>query len=123
MDILYTASQDLSAASQRRANASFSGCCDSPQMAETRGVPWDWTYLRSASAAEGIGWGVCGGKMEGWPPRWAPGLLRCMELLRGGGRDSRAGLTGSGATADGEMYAVSYEIWRWERKESRWTGG
>ena len=33
-------------------------------MPAVRGVPSDFTYLRSASPAEGIGCGVVGGKIE-----------------------------------------------------------
>ena len=64
----------------------------------------------SESAAEGMGFGVWGGKMEGWPPRRALGLLRCIELLRGGGMDKRDALAVSGAADDGDMYEDSYDI-------------
>lgn len=75
-------------------------------MAETRGVPWDCTYFKSDSAAEGMGWGVCGGNIEGEPPRRSSGLLRCMELLRGGVEKRETGV-GSGVVAEGDMYEVS----------------
>lgn len=110
MDILYTASQQRSSESQRRVNSSASRESDSPQIAETRGVPCDCTYLRSDSAAAGMGCGVCGGNIEGCPARRGPGLLRRMEWVRGGGMERRAVFGISGVKADGEMYEVSYEI-------------
>lgn len=53
-----------------------------------------------------MGWGVCGGNIEGEPPRRSSGLLRCMELFRGGVEKRETGV-GSGVVAEGDMYEVS----------------
>ena len=58
---LKTATQAFSFRDHRSWNASAGF---SPQMPAVRGVPSDLTYLRSASPAEGMGWGVVGGKIE-----------------------------------------------------------
>jgi hypothetical protein len=84
---------------------------------------------------EGVGFGVAGGNIDGF---WFElelrlfrrGLTRPTESERGGAERlvlARGRVGGGGGEAReagwGDMYVASRDIWRWERKDIRDSGG
>jgi hypothetical protein len=97
---LKTATHAFSFRDQRSWNAS-SGL--SPQIPAVRHVPSDLTYLRSDSPAEGMGWGVVGGKIE----RGRREGPKSEVLDPGGGGEIVTIVCGSSTIGEDDIYAAS----------------
>lgn len=76
---------------------------------------------------DGVGFGVGGGNIEGFPGPPARALTRPTESERGGAARvvfvSGCWRAVGGEARCGDMYVASRDIWRWDRKETRACGG